>query len=273
MQGGPSFVGGPSCANNYPLRGGKGNDFSGGTRVAAWVNGGLLPDAVRGGTVTALIHMADWFATVCGLANVDPHDETAAAAGLPAMDSLDQWPVLSTPGGKPIRKELVTGFTCRSSPCTTMGAEGAPLNAALLDSDGYKLVIGNSAAGGVAPGLWWGPSYPNASAGPGSGTNSKPCGVNSSMGRGGGSACVNTPGGAGCGPQGCLFNIFSDESEKHDLSASMPARKASMMARLEAIGKTVFQSDEQPDNFGKPDPQGALARLQENGGYFGPWLG
>ena len=77
--GGPSFVGGPSCANNCalrrfacaihasvmmsvatdPLRGGKGNDFSGGTRVAAWVNGGLLPDAVRGGTITALIHMAD----------------------------------------------------------------------------------------------------------------------------------------------------------------------------------------------------------------------
>ena len=92
------------------------------------------------------------------------------------------------------------------------------------------------------------------------------------MGRGGGSACVNTPGGAGCGPQGCLFNILADESEAHDLSASMAPRKASMMARLEALGRTVFQSDEQPDNLGKPDPQGALARLQQNKGFFGPWL-
>ena len=60
------------------------------------MNGGLLPDAVRGGTVHSLIHMADWYATLCGLANVDPSDSSAAAAGLPKLDSMDQVRV-STP--------------------------------------------------------------------------------------------------------------------------------------------------------------------------------
>lgn len=163
------------------VRGGKGNDYSGGTRVAAWVNGGLLPNTVRGGTITALIHMADWYATVCGLANVDPRDSSALDAGLPPIDSLDQWPILSRPADSKlvVRKELVTGFTCRTAPCTTVGAEGQPLNAALLDSDGYKLIVGtwisrfcghqhsvtpvskmaehragNGVADGPAPGLW-----------------------------------------------------------------------------------------------------------------------
>ena len=142
-------------------KGQKHEVWEGGVHVAGWVNGGLLPDVVRGGTITALIHMADWYATVCGLANVDAHDASAAAAGLPPIDSLDQWPVLSRPADSKlvVRKELVTGFTCRSAPCTTMGAEGQPLSAALLDSDGYKLVVGNGVADGPAPGLWWG-KYP-----------------------------------------------------------------------------------------------------------------
>ena len=81
---------------------------------------------------------------MCGLANVDPHDVSAEAAGLPPIDSLDQWPILSRPANAKlvVRRELVTGFTCRAAPCTTMGAEGKPLSAALLDSDGYKLVVG-----------------------------------------------------------------------------------------------------------------------------------
>ena len=77
------------------VRGGKGNDYSGGTRVAAWVNGGLLPDTVRGGTVTALIHMADWYATFCRLAGADPVDTVAAQHNLPPIDSMDMWPLLS----------------------------------------------------------------------------------------------------------------------------------------------------------------------------------
>ena len=39
--------------------------------------------------------MADWYATLCGLAGVEVEDEWAAASGLPPVDSLDLWPLLS----------------------------------------------------------------------------------------------------------------------------------------------------------------------------------
>ena len=41
--GGPQYAG----ANNFPLRGGKGTDFQGGVRTAAFVAGGLLPECTR----------------------------------------------------------------------------------------------------------------------------------------------------------------------------------------------------------------------------------
>ena len=43
-------------ANSYPLRGGYMNNWEGGIRVAALVNGGFLPADVRGNTLTDFIH-------------------------------------------------------------------------------------------------------------------------------------------------------------------------------------------------------------------------
>ena len=54
-------------ANSYPLRGGYMNNWEGGIRVAALVNGGFLPDHVRGQTLGGFIHEADWYATFCRL--------------------------------------------------------------------------------------------------------------------------------------------------------------------------------------------------------------
>ncbi len=285
--GGPSLVPGPSCANNYPMRGGKGNDFQGGVRVAAWVNGGLLPDSVRGSTIQSLIHVADWYATICGLANVDPHDSSAATAGLPGLDSIDQWPILSQGGagvaaGSGPRKSLVTGYTCGFTPCNTWGdATLGPVSAALLDSDGYKLVYGNGAGFlslGGTPGIWYSKDYPNNTVGPNSGMTAKPCGThvnvngshvpdaNRSL-----AECVNAPGGQGC-PSGCLFHIFDDPTEHRDLSATMGARKAEMMGRLRAVGSTVFQSDTNasyPENLGVHDTSGDW---KSESGFVVPWL-
>ena len=258
-------------------------------RVAAWVNGGLLPDSRRGEKVESLIHVADWYATLCGLANVDSHDSSAAAAGLPALDSVDQWPVLSTAGagaqGSGPRKSIVTAFTCGTKPCNTWGdPDLGPLSGALLDSDGYKLVWGNGAAwlrsvGGGTPGIWYGRYYPNASAGcANSGIDCKPCGThttangthepdaNRSL-----AACAGAPGGEGC-PEGCLFNIFADPGEHTDLSATMASRKAEMAARLRAVGPTVFQSDmnaSHPENLGRRETSNAWVA---DSGFCVPWL-
>ena len=40
------------------------------------------------------IHIADWYATLSKMAQVDLTDFRAANAGLPKIDSLDVWPFL-----------------------------------------------------------------------------------------------------------------------------------------------------------------------------------
>ena len=37
----------------------------------------------------------DWYHTLAGLAGVDATDHAAASAGLPPIDSLDMWPLVS----------------------------------------------------------------------------------------------------------------------------------------------------------------------------------
>ena len=46
--------------NNWPLRGGKTNNFEGGVRVASFLSGGFLPASVRGSARDGYMHVADW---------------------------------------------------------------------------------------------------------------------------------------------------------------------------------------------------------------------
>merc|ERR1712070_1027662 len=94
--GGPIYDSGSGGANNYPLRGGKYSNFEGGIRVNAFASGGYLPKAVRGSKLEGMIHVADWYRTLAqGIAGLDPTDHWAAESGLPPIDSLDVWPMLS----------------------------------------------------------------------------------------------------------------------------------------------------------------------------------
>merc|ERR1719231_2105598 len=80
----------------------KFTDFEGGTRTSAWASGGVIPAAQRGTRHRdGLIHIADWYATWCHLAGVDPSDRSAAAARLPPIDSLNMWNALSTGAATP----------------------------------------------------------------------------------------------------------------------------------------------------------------------------
>jgi len=38
----------------------------------------------------------DWYATFAKLANVNPYDHLAKAAGLPEIDSVDVWPLVAS---------------------------------------------------------------------------------------------------------------------------------------------------------------------------------
>jgi arylsulfatase I/J len=93
---GTACANGEAGANNYPLRGGKYSNFEGGIRVNAFASGGYLPEKVRGSKLDGIIHIADWYRTLTqGIAGVDPTDHWAAESGLPPIDSLDVWPMLS----------------------------------------------------------------------------------------------------------------------------------------------------------------------------------
>eukprot|EP00755_Sulcionema_specki_P037438 Sspe_Gene.22930::Locus_8817_Transcript_1_1_Confidence_1.000_Length_1687::g.22930::m.22930 len=133
--GGPIYY--PGGANNYPLKGGKMSDWEGGIRVNAFVSGGYLPAKQRGKTYEGLVHIADWYTTFCHLAGADPEDHAAAAAGLPPVDGINQWEVLSGASNATVRDEIHISDQC-------------------LIKGRYKLIVGEMTQTG-----WTGPQYPN----------------------------------------------------------------------------------------------------------------
>lgn len=57
----PNVTGQPGSCNNFPLLGRKCTAFEGGTRVAAFVSGGIIPPAQRGTTANkSLMYITDW---------------------------------------------------------------------------------------------------------------------------------------------------------------------------------------------------------------------
>ena len=207
--GGPLVTTGKS-GNNYPLKGGKTDDFEGGTRVAAFISGGFLPPSLRGGINHGYIHAADWYATLCGLVGVDPSDNVGD--GVPPIDSIDQWSTILTPNASihdGARQEMMLAY----------GGTTKVVEAAYI-SGPWKIVTGHQGGSG----FWTGPVHPN-STGPKDPTRN-------------GDAC-----GAFSCCEGCLFNIEDDPTEHDDLRLTMPQKYAEMHARLMAVGNTTFQTD------------------------------
>ena len=133
--GGPIYPGGG--ANNYPLKGGKVSDWQGGIRVNGFVSGGYLPEKMRGQKTDGYIHIADWYATFCHLAGVDPTDHKAAEVNLPPIDSLNMWPMISGENSTSPRVDI-------------------PASNSTLISGDYKILQGDVPQAG-----WTGPQYPN----------------------------------------------------------------------------------------------------------------
>ena len=86
---------GEAGGNNYPLRGGKYSLFEGGIRTSSFLSGGFIPDKMVGKTLNGIVHIADWYGTLCSLAGVAPPDPNAEKYGLPKVDSVNMWPYLS----------------------------------------------------------------------------------------------------------------------------------------------------------------------------------
>jgi len=134
--GGPAFSD-QRAASNFPLRGGKYQLWEGGIRGNAFVSGGILPSAMRGKNLSAPVHVCDWYSTFCFLAGIDPTDD---APGIPSIDSVNQWHVISGSTPKAARVEI-------------WPADGILINGSM------KLI-----ACGPGNGDWSGPLYPKVPA-------------------------------------------------------------------------------------------------------------
>jgi arylsulfatase B len=133
--------GGPlETMTNHPLRGGKFSDWEGGVRTAAFVSGGFLPERVRGTSSDGFVMLADWWVTLVTLAGLPADDEKAARAGLPPVDGLDMWPMLS---GRNL-----------TSPRTEL-----PLSADTLVVGEWKLITGQQKYNTWSPANHWPPDY------------------------------------------------------------------------------------------------------------------
>jgi len=144
--GGPVYFRGTAGANNYPLKGGKVYLWEGGVRVNALASGGLIPKSVHGTKVEGLIGIEDWYTTFCGLAGVDSFDKSAAEVGLPPVDGIDVWPLISGKNLTGPRTEILLGTQTFQN--TTVGG---------IISGRYKLITGLQEMSG-----WQGPFFPNS---------------------------------------------------------------------------------------------------------------
>ena len=189
---------------------------------------------MRGRAIGGLISICDWYATFARLAGVaEPlADHAAEALGLPPLDSIDMWPVLSGNATSSPRVEIPLSasprlkgtaliVSCPSEHCP--GSHGR-----------FKLVRGTQNS------FFPGPTTPNGTAH-------------------GGQITCETKG-------ACLFDLTTDPIEHVDLAQHKPELLHRLKQRAAALDATVYQS---PGGM-KGDPKSKdVARL--NGGFWGPW--
>ena len=192
------------------------------------------------------MHVADFYATYCGLAGGSPAfcaaDERAAASGLPPVDSLDLWPLLSGAAGASPRTEVAVDI------------RGKAL--ALIQGD-WKLLTGHQVGAG-----WCGGTYPNA-------TSVSAAHVNPDDQF------------LACGEPGCLFDVAADPTEQHDVAAAHPDVVAAMTARLAALAPSFYSNNETGtdvalcDDAARPKDMPCACFLALPGNYwnarFGPY--
>jgi hypothetical protein len=162
-----------------------------------------------------------------------------AAAGLPPIDSLNMWPLISGANSTSPRTEIVAGSD--SSECNF--GNGTTVQA-LVRSDGWKLIIGS-----LGQNVWSGPISPN-----GTQWDDVPyhCGI------------PTTP---PTGKGGCLFNVLTDPTEHDDVAASNPGIVAEMYARILEHQKTAFTP-----NRGRDDGSACRAAMGQWQQRWGPFL-
>eukprot|EP00039_Didymoeca_costata_P004959 m.77237 g.77237 ORF g.77237 m.77237 type:complete len:548 (-) comp12611_c0_seq1:71-1714(-) len=240
--GGEILGAGVCGGNNWPLTGGKFTNFEGGIRVNAFVAGGAVPLARRGTLEDSYITGWDWYSTYAHLAGVSPVDTEALRVGLPPIDSIDMWPLLSGSNSTPPRHEIVIGDTS----AINANGDGNALVGGLIQGD-YKLLVGSKdELQFIEMYVQTGPSWPNDTSHLVPEAHPKLCGRSPN--------------------NGCLFNIKEDPTERNNLANTQQAIFKSMLARIEELQQRVYSPKR-----GSKNPQACkVASAQHD--YWGPFL-
>eukprot|EP01060_Flectonema_neradi_P008631 TRINITY_DN16161_c0_g1_i1.p1 TRINITY_DN16161_c0_g1~~TRINITY_DN16161_c0_g1_i1.p1 ORF type:complete len:510 (+),score=108.53 TRINITY_DN16161_c0_g1_i1:36-1532(+) len=197
--GGPQYW----SANNYPFRGGKGTDFEGGVRVAAFATGGMLAPELRGTTIHSPMHLADLHTSVCMMTGQTFAECGDEVEGLPSTDGFD------------LRDYFTTKNATRPDGDIVLSSNS------YIDGE-WKYVAtskNTSYCNGQRCGYWTGPVWP----------------INNNH-----TPEEEDP---GCPVDGCLFNIADDPTEHHELSKQYPERQQAMKAKLAQYVAGAFQTN------------------------------
>eukprot|EP00041_Stephanoeca_diplocostata_P036965 m.1375855 g.1375855 ORF g.1375855 m.1375855 type:complete len:654 (+) comp24961_c0_seq4:97-2058(+) len=243
--GSPVAVGG----SNYPLKGGKGSDWEGGTRVATFVAGGFLPRAQAGKEHDGLMYICDWHATICDLAGVDP---TAGEPNAVApLDGISAWPWISGQQPHSDRHEIVYShrmFENASIPdkvCHRIKtSSGVRCAAGAIQIDGWKLIVGP-----IPQASWFGWFSPNISS---------PINKSSPIVRD--TTCL--PGAP------CLYNLNASMTEHEDVADQNPDVLAAMLRRFDELAEEYHPPIKNPPI----DVDGYCGAIARNKNFVGPWM-
>ncbi len=186
----------------------------------------------------------DWLATWAHLGGVaDITDHKAAAAGLPPVDSLNMWPLISGANGTSPRTEIVVGSNVggdesgRTSGVTTVAA---------LIRPPWKLLLGEGPGDILDMAGHPGPQSPNSTAV-----------IFSNLTQ----VCGRSP------ETGCLYDIFADPTEMHNVASEQPAVYNEMYAAILELNKTVYSPIR-----GSDDGLACEKASGDYGGFWGPFL-
>ena len=227
--------------NNFPLRGSKATLWEGGVRGDGFIGGGLLDKNRRGKISEELIHITDWYPTICEMAGCIPTNRSVQD-GFSALGIIQN-------NTKSLRDQILHNIDPESCNFTKFEICGAVrMN---LNSGHFKLVIGNEVAGGHSE---WAElqdvNYTNAV--PTVDCKGLPPKVNHTE-------CPYNG-------EACLYKLDDDPCEYYDVKGKYPNEYKTLMDRLYYYNSTMVT----PLNLIYPDdPSGANPK--QFGGFWSPW--